>query len=285
MGSLIRGLLFLWGLAWLISVLRGPAPDVEAPRRPSVERPPDQHYVPQPSPRRGGLLPPPSEDDPVVLVEPDRKRGATVGTAFALHEEGVWVTARHVVSDCRQLAIRGSEGWAELQLVWLHPRADMAIVRSRGAPVHFALSPEDVSYDQDGYGVGYPQARPGAVHGHLIGRTRMRSPGLFTGMSSTLAWAEADRQPAISGSLGGISGGPLFDEAGRVIGVIVAEVPRRGRFETLAPEVLRAVATRAELLPDAATPALALPFRPEDFGRVGEHLRRQYGVALVGCST
>lgn len=284
MGAFVRGLLLIWGVIWLLNFLRGPAADAEAPRRPSIEPSAESQYLPRPAPRRGPGLPPPSEDDPVVFVEPERKRGTSVGTAFAMHEDGLWVTARHVVSDCERLALRGRSGWDGVEVAWLHPRADMAIVRSQGAPAHLALSRNAVNLEQDGYAVGYPQARPGAVHGHLLGRTRMRSPGLFSGVSSTLAWAEVDRQPALSGSLGGISGGPLLDEDGRVIGVIVAEVPRRGRFETLAPEVLYAVAARPELLPPSSTPALALPMGAGDFGRVGEQLRQRQGVALVGCS-
>lgn len=287
-----RWLLMLWGVIWLLNLLRGPGIEEEAPRRPRIDAASAQDDGPPvtlkpPSanaPRRGPALPPPSADDPVVLVEPDRKQGTSVGTAFAMHEDGVWVTARHVVNDCRRVAMRGRYGWSAIEVAWVHPRADLAIVRTQGAPAHLALSQDDVSYDQNGYAIGYPQAKPGAVHGHLLGRTRMRSPGLFAGESSTLAWAEVERQPGLSGSLGGISGGPLLDETGRVIAVIVAEVPRRGRFETLAPEVLRAVAARDELWPSSRQAPLQLPLHENDFGRTGEELRQRSSVALVGCS-
>lgn len=283
MGSFVRGLLLLWGVLWLINLLRGPADGQSQPRRPNVVVPEGAYPPPGPR-RRGPPLPPPSADDPVVMVEPETKRGASVGTAFAMHESGVWVTARHVVSDCHRLALRGRQGWSEVEVVWMHPRADMAIVRSGGAPTRLALSAADVTLAQDGYAVGYPQARPGAVHGHLLGRSRMRSPGLYAGVASTVAWAEVDRQPALSGSLGGISGGPMLDESGQVIGVIVAEVPRRGRFETLAPEVLYAAAARPELLPGSSEPPLVVPMNEQDFGSAGDLLRRRLGVALLGCS-
>lgn len=282
MGSFIRGLLLLWGALWLINLLRGEGG--ESHRRPPVVVAPEGEYQPHQPRRRGAPLPPPSEDDPVVMVEPDHKHGASVGTAFALHEAGVWVTARHVVNDCRQLALRGPRGWQEVEVAWLHPRADMAIVRSNGAPAHLALSTDDISMDQEGYAVGFPQARPGAVHGHLLGRSRMRSPGLFAGVAATIAWAEVERQPPLSGSLGGISGGPMLDDSGRVIGVIVAEVPRRGRFETLAPEILQATASHPELLPDSSEPALVVPLDEHEFGRGGDQLRRRLSVALLGCS-
>jgi len=283
MRSLAFWLLLLWGLTWLFGGLGGGDGDEWQDRRPRQERP-GQDYV-ESHPRRGQVLPPPAMDDPEVMVQPEARRGSSVGTAFAVHESGVWLTARHVVHGCSEVGMRGRFGWSRVQVEWLHPRADMAIVRTAGAPTHLAFSANDVHLEQTGYAFGFPQARPGAVYGHLLGRTRMRSPGLFTGSSMTLAWAEGGRGPEFEGSLGGISGGPLLDDQGRVIGVIVAEVPRRGRFETLAPEVIRAVATRSNMLPAPAEPALSFAVEPRNFGRVGDELRRQMSVALIGCKT
>ena len=75
----------------------------------------------------------------MVLVEPEQHQGVSVGTAFAVSEEGVWVTARHVVQGCTEIAERRSNGWNEVRVAWVHPRADLALIRSQGAPAHFAL--------------------------------------------------------------------------------------------------------------------------------------------------
>ena len=220
----------------------------------------------------------------MVLVEPEQHQGVSVGTSFAVSEAGVWVTARHVVQGCTDIAERGPNGWDAVRVAWVHPHADMALIRSQGAPTHFALANDDIVSNQDGYAFGYPQGRPGSVHGHLIGRTQIRSPGLFTGTAPTLAWAEVERQPAFKGSLGGISGGPLLDANGRVLGVVVAEIPRRGRFETLAPEVLREVAAHGRLVPPTSHAPVVVSLPEADFGRVGDELREQYAVSQVACA-
>jgi serine protease Do len=56
-----------------------------------------------------------------------------------------------------------------------------------------------------------------------------------------LVWAEVGRTDTLRGTLAGLSGAPALDSAGRVIGVTVAEAPRRGRIYTTAPETLKTV--------------------------------------------
>ena len=283
MRSFTRLLLFV--CAFFVGLVLFRAEETHGPRRPRLQTPPAESEGPVRSDRTAPLLPPPSLDDPVVVIEGERRKGSSVGSAFAVNESGIWLTARHVVDGCGIVAVRGRFGWARVQVEWLHPHADLAMFRTKGAPTHFALAQGAVLQGQDGYAIGYPQGRPGSVHGHLIGRTQMRSPDLYTGAAATLAWAEVAREPDIDGSLGGISGGPLLDDAGDVLGVIVAEIPRRGRFETLAPEVLHEVARAKQLLPqdDAAPDSYAL--HSDDFGRIGDSLRAQYTVAQMGCST
>jgi serine protease Do len=281
--SLIRTALLVLGLATLVNNLMQGRPDFDAPRRPSVNGAGAVETRVGHAQRRGPVLPPPSDYDPVVEIESKQRRNASVGTGFAMHESGLWITARHVIQDCAQVVMRMPRGWLRTEVVWRHPNADLAMVRTRGAPGHFALSETAAARDQNGYAFGFPQGRPGSVHGHLIGRTQMRAPGLFAGASAALAWAEVGRQPQQGGTLGGISGGPLLDDHGRLLGVIVAETPRRGRFETVAPEVLRALAGRRELLPPPTQSALLLEVPERTFGQVGDRLRQQLAVTQIGC--
>ncbi|MFN0313906.1 MAG: serine protease [Burkholderiales bacterium] len=282
MRSFARLLLFL--ISFAAGIMLYGTDQTDGPRRPRVELPVQGDGKPYRSERTVPLLPPPSRGDPVIDVEGGRHGGSSVGSAFAMHESGIWLTARHVVDGCKIVAVRGRFGWARVQVVWLHPRADLAIFRTRGAPTHFELSGAPVRQGMEGYAMGYPQGRPGSVRGLLIGRTQMRSPELYAGTAATLAWAEAARAPAIGGSLGGISGGPVLDEAGNVLGVIVAELPRRGRFETLAPEVLQEVAMNTQLLPRGRAAPDSLALDANNFGRVGDQLRAQFTVAQMGCS-
>ncbi|MDB5477490.1 MAG: hypothetical protein JWP49_3001, partial [Phenylobacterium sp.] len=93
-----------------------------------------------------------------------------------------------------------------------------------------------------------------------------------------LVWAEAGRTDGLHGTLGGLSGAPALDAAGRVIGVTIAEAPRRGRIYTTTPETVRNT-----LAGQAVSAGAAEPVTPENYGRVADDLRRSLRVAQVIC--
>jgi hypothetical protein len=66
-----------------------------------------------------------------------------------------------------------------------------------------------------------------------------------------------------------------------VIGVTIAEAPRRGRIYTTAPETLLRALDAAGLGVSRAAPAG--PITPKDYGRVADDLRRNLRVAQVVC--
>ena len=78
-----------------------------------------------------------------------------------------------------------------------------------------------------------------------------------------IAWAEVKRLPAREGSLGGISGGAVLNNAGAVVGVTIAEEPRRGRVISAAPETLLAVLHQADVTPSRRGSASARGFEGE----------------------
>ncbi|MBA3812365.1 MAG: serine protease, partial [Caulobacteraceae bacterium] len=69
--------------------------------------------------------------------------------------------------------------------------------------------------------------------------------------------------------------------AGRVIGVTIAQAPRRGRLYTTTPEALRAALAAAGVKAPAA--AVGEPITVENYGRVADDLRRDLRVAPVVC--
>jgi serine protease Do len=250
--------------------------------RPPIQTTPPAGPRPAPQPP-GASLPPPSVADPVFAVRVEPRQGSSTGTAFALDQGGLWATARHVILDCPRVALRSSRGWVEARPVWHHDQADLAVLRSAGGVAPLALAGEPLRRGQDGFAIGFPQGRPGAVHGHLLGRSQMQAEGRFRGRAPTVTWAEIARVPDFEGSLGGLSGSPLLDAAGNVIGVVVAENARRGRFETLAPELLDSVAEsgarprRAPRAEGDRLDARALP-------RAAADLRDSMRVAQVACA-
>ena len=51
-------------------------------------------------------------------------------------------------------------------------------------------------------------------------------------------WAEIGRTDDLHGSLAGLAGAPVVDGQGRVLGVTLAERPRRGLVYTTTPETM-----------------------------------------------
>lgn len=276
--------------AWALFGERDGAPKS---RRPSIEpgARPGHHTTPQvpttPMPPRSAemAIPPPSLNDPVFRVEVDRRSGVSIGTAFSIDAEGIWLTARHVTDGCSQVGLRGRNGWVRATTAWMHPRADLAVLRTQGGAAAFTLSSDTLVLGQDGFGMGFPQGKPGAVHGRLIGRSQMQAEGRFNGRAPTLSWAEQRRQPNFEGTLGGISGGPMLDARGNIIGVMVAESPRRGRFETLAPEVLTSLTTPDRALRRAPQGSTAVTVLRDNFGRSADGLRERLQITQAVCQT
>ena len=99
--------------------------------------------------------------------------------------------------------------------------------------------------------------------------------------SDVLAWAEIGRTDGLKGSLAGLSGAPVLDTAGDVVGVTLAEAPRRGRVFTATPQTVRRALAAAGVKP--APPGTGQPISVENYGRVADGLRRDLRVAQVVC--
>jgi hypothetical protein len=70
----------------------------------------------------------------------------------------------------------------------------------------------------------------------------------------------------------------VLDSEGRVVGVLLKQQRRRGRFYTTTPESL------ARLAPQPLNePAPGQPVTPTNYGRAADSLRRDLRVAQVRC--
>ena len=215
----------------------------------------------------GALLGPVTPFDPTVTVNaPDIPFQPAAGTAFAISADGRWLTARHVVDGCRKPAIVVGGGRAVQADVRLAPRADVALLITEGGPVALPLAD--------------PQGKVGEVATRLLGRETLKVLGRGERDEPVLAWAEVGRTDGLKGTLSGLSGAPALDRQGRVVGVTIAEAPRRGRIYTTAPDTL-APAVRGLVSPDERV--LGEPITVENYGRVSDELRRDLRVAQVVC--
>ncbi len=230
----------------------------------------------------GAYLPPPSEYDPSVLVEVGAATSG-LGSAFAISEEGWWLTARHVVDACERVGIIVANGAAApVHDVKVALFADLALLKTNAAPVALALDTSERQFqvNQRAYHVGFPQGRPGEAYSRLIGRQTLVARGRYETEEPVLAWAVLGRTSGLNGSLAGISGGPALASNGQVIGVTIAESARRGRIYTAAPtSILRLLRVEQVRAAGAPTPRLT----PEDYGQQADDLRRSLAVAQVIC--
>lgn len=244
--------------------------NVMAKSRPEVE--------PMAPPELGPALPNARPTDPALIVEIDVPKSG-VGTAFAVDDNGTWLTARHVVDSCDTVGLRlGGGKQVIMDAVKVSKDSDTAVLTSRWKRAPFARDlrgPRQIG--ERGFLLGFPQGRPGEVAGKLIGRHRMMIRGRYRTAEPVLAWAEIGRSRGLEGSIGGLSGGPVFDTDGEIIGLVAAESPRRGRVYTVAPQSLAKALKPLSVQP--AHDAIGI----ENYGRRADSYRRSRRIAQVVC--
>lgn len=252
---------------------------VSLARRENADAPPAPA---PPDALEGALLGPITPFDTAVTVNaPETPFQPTSGTAFSIAGEGRWVTARHVVEGCRKPALVIGGGRAIAADVRLAPRADVALLITDGGPPALPVAADaPLHKNQRAFHPGFPQGRAGEVTSRLLGRETLQISGRGARSEPVLAWAEVGRTRGLTGTLSGLSGAPALDRQGRVIGVTLAESPRRGRIYTTAPESF-GPAIRGEQRADEAS--LGEPVTIDNYGRVSDNLRRDLRVAQVVC--
>lgn len=264
-------LLYAGALAALVIVCEWRRENVDAPPAP-----------PPPDAEEGAVLGPSTPFDPLTVVSaPSGPLQPIAGTAFAVGQQGKWITARHVVQNCRKAAIVLGGGRAIRADVTALPKGDVAILTSEGGPPALPMAiGRPFHIGQRAFAAGYPQGHAGEIAVRLIGNEILRVKGRERSDTPILVWAEIGRTHGLNGTLAGLSGAPMMDEQGRVVGVVLGERPRRGRIFTTAPESLGPALKDITPGPDLAQ---GLPITTENYGRMADTLRRDLRVAQVMC--
>jgi S1-C subfamily serine protease len=247
-----------------------------------IKSPADAPPPPPPMPVGGAqALAAASPFDPAVVVRTPTRPGQGAGTAFSIADGGVWLTARHVVEGCRSLVIIIEPGAGVSAQARIDPRAETAVLMTRGGAPALPLAPEaELKRGLTAFHPGFPQGQAGEAASRLVGRERLYPRGRGGGAEPVLAWAEIGRTEGLSPSLEGLSGAPALDAAGRVVGVTIAQAPRRDRLYTTTPEAV-AAALRFAGVRSAASPGEAIT--TDNYGRIADDLRRDLRVAQVVC--
>jgi S1-C subfamily serine protease len=217
-------------------------------------------------------------------IKNDTRKGSSTGSAVSISSDGYWLTARHVVEGCDQTYLRSGERRViRIARIVVHPRADVARLFTDGAPegVPVAASLEAIG---DTFSIGFPKGAPGAVHGRFLGEMTMRHTGSGRYRERVYAWSILSEIPRRFASLGGLSGGAVIDGAGRIVGVVQSEAPRRGRFMTARPKTYRELFELAEIdVPMVSGPASEVAVSAANYGAVARALITTLRVAKVLC--
>ncbi len=223
-----------------------------------------------------------------------RHRLVSLGTAFAINGTGDWATARHVSRDCAAIIVLSADhrrGFA-VKAVIDHPDTDLSVLVTGGNFDKLTIAARDPGHDETAFMIGFPQGNPASVEASYLGSgivnvTDGDLPGARADRITGDFWVEDRRVPSFDGTLGGLSGGPVLDGSGSVLGVTVAEEPRRGRVVSIAPHYLTELLTGAASVGWIARDNSALRDNSivtnANFGRYGDQLREENRVAEVFC--
>jgi serine protease Do len=269
-------LIYVGALGLMLAVIFALAPDADAPA-PA----PMSEFQEQLAEELGPLLPDPSPLDELVLVQVGEPQNG-VGTAFAVNSSGDWLTARHVVEGCAKVTLMVAPGnYVPVANIVVDEDHDLALLSTGRSPFPVSLALQGpLHVGSEGFAVGFPQGEPGELATRLVARSRLVTRGRRSAEAPILAWAEVGRTEGLRGTLGGISGGPMFDATGAVRGVIVAESPRRGRIYTTAPQSVEAFLTKLGV-PLESGPADK--FELSGYGAPSDNARRRLQVVKVTC--
>ena len=150
----------------------------------------------------------------------DGERIISSGSGMVINDSGYILTNYHVIDDSRSLFVVSefSNGRQVAQIRWISPAKDLAVIRASGlglpaAPL-FTGELEEGSSPKT-FAMGYPGAanRPGSPN-----LKASLTDGVLSHSFPGSDWRVTVLQHSAVVS-GGSSGGPLFDDCGRVIGV------------------------------------------------------------------
>ncbi len=213
---------------------------------------------------------------------PQSAREQASGTAFSVSDAGVWITARHVVDGCRRAAVLAAPGRGAQARVIADKLSDVAVLVTQGGAPPLPLAPSSPLKDgQIAFHPGYPRGQAGEAASRFLGRYRL--PRAFRGAAPqpVQAWAEVGRTDGLTGSLAGLSGAPVLDAKGQVVGVTLAESPRRGRIYSAPRGAISAALAAAGQTTSGFAPGR--PITTDNYGRAADALRRDLSVAEVVC--
>ena len=140
---------------------------------------------------------------------------ALIGTAFFVSKQGHLLTNRHVIHDCRQVRLSGSD--KPLKVLPQDEVNDLALLQMAGKPKDVAVfrATNDLRQGESIAAYGYPLQGALAAGGNLSPGVVSALAGLGNNTSQIQITAPVQQ---------GNSGGPVLDGKGQVVGVVVQKL-------------------------------------------------------------
>lgn len=182
------------------------------------------------------LLPAPYE---LVLESETGPPVSGTGTAFSIGN-GVWMTARHVVDACDAIVfIDGQTAVGLVDKTVHHPYADLSLLFSDVSALAIPIASTASGPDRhaEAYLFGFPGGHPRAFAAALVEARDLNRENPNERAFPILVWAEQSARSDYV-DYGGLSGGPVIDQSGQVIGVSVGADPYLQRVLAAAPLLL-----------------------------------------------
>ena len=165
-----------------------------------------------------------------VIIQAKKKVKPVTGSSFSISRKGIWLTAKHVVEDCRKIGIQiKKDQMLMVSKLITHPNADIAILFTNRAPKGLLISKDEKI--QNSFNIGFPKGLPGVLQSKFLGTTTVMHTRIgrrdIRYREHVDVWVQLSRLPNFSGSIAGISGGATLNKNGEIIGVVQAENVRR----------------------------------------------------------
>jgi S1-C subfamily serine protease len=168
--------------------------------------PSQSESVDQPSPNKKIVMPNNTDD---IL------RGASSGSGFFVGGEGYFITNYHVIKGGAAIQIHHEGNLIDAKIITSSKIADLALLKVNKKVEGLSLSDVESNIGSDIYTIGFPHPGLQGLEPKVTKGIISSSRGL--GQDDTIYQIDASIQP-------GNSGGPICDETGLVVGVVVAKL-------------------------------------------------------------
>ncbi|HZO48457.1 MAG TPA: tetratricopeptide repeat protein [Xanthobacteraceae bacterium] len=170
-----------------------------------------------PPPQRDPFARPEQVARPAPTQPPPREKGGSTGTGFFVSPQGHILTNHHVVENCNSISVAlNGEVSQSARLVTSDSKNDLALLTTTGfKPGSVATMRLGVRLGENVFVYGFPLSGLLASSGNFTTGSVTAVAGL--GDDTTMLQLSAPVQP-------GNSGGPVLDQHGNVVGVIVSKL-------------------------------------------------------------